>query len=146
MRRANADLILSEYIDECRDRPFAWGKHDCLIFANNCAKAQISNGPLDDLIGGYNCHKSALYRLRKRSKELGYNSGAAIIDALNDRLKRLKTDYPPRGSIVAKESDGETLVMGYMLGVVMRRHLAFVGPEGLIFIDRKPSDLYWSVQ
>lgn len=145
MRRANADLILSEYIDECRDRPFAWGKHDCLTFANNCAKAQICDGPFDDLVGGYDCQTSALYRLRKRAKELGYNTSATIIDALSDRLKPLQTDYPPRGSIVARKSDGETLVMGYMLGVVMRRHSAFVGPSGLIFIDRDTSDLYWSV-
>ena len=145
MRRANADLILSEYIDECRDRPFCWGKHDCLTFANNCAKAQIDEGPLDDLIGGYDCQTSALYLLRKRGKELGYKASATIVDALSDRLKPLETDYPPRGSIVARKSDGETLVMGYMLGVVMRRHSAFVGPEGLIFMDRQSRDLYWSV-
>ena len=86
MRRANADILLSEYIDECRDRPFEWGKHDCLTFANNCIKAQMVDGALDDLVGEYDCPTSALYRLRKRSKELGYNASATIIDALDDRL------------------------------------------------------------
>lgn len=146
MRRPNADLILSEYIDECRDRPFTWGKFDCLTFVNNCIRAQTDKGALDDLIGGYNCPASALYQLRKRGKELGYSSTSTIIDALSDRLKRLETNYPPRGSVVAKKSDGDEMVMGWMLGVVMRRHSAFVGPQGLVFIDRQPDDLYWSVQ
>lgn len=145
MRRANADIILSEYIDECRDRPFAWGKHDCLTFANNCTKAQIGDGALDDLVGKYDCATSALYQLRKRGKELGYNPSATIIDALDDRLKRLDTEYPPRGSITAKKTDEIETTTGWMLGVVMRRHSAFVSPAGLVFMDREPSDLFWSV-
>ncbi len=146
MRRANADILLSEYIDECRDRPFAWGKHDCLTFVAKAVKAQMVDGVLDDLTGGYDCPTSALYRLRKRGRELGYNASATIIDALSDRLKRLQTIYPFRGSIVAKRSEGAEMVMGWMLGVSLRRHCAFVGPQGLIFIEREPDDIYWSVQ
>ncbi len=145
MRRANADIILSEYIDECREHQFSWGKFDCLTFANNCIKAQTDNGALDDLIGGYNCPASALYHLRKRGKELGYNAGATIIDALDDRLKRLETQYPPRGSITAKKAEEVETTTGWMLGVVMRRHSAFVSSVGLVFMDREPGDLFWSV-
>jgi len=145
MRRANADILLSEYIDDCRDRPFEWGKHDCLTFANNCIKAQMIDGALDDLLGDYNCAKSALFRFKRRGKELGYNTKDAIISALNDRLKRLETQYPPRGSITARRDDIDTTT-GWMLGVVMRRQSAFVGPQGLVFMDREPDDLFWSVQ
>jgi hypothetical protein len=141
----NHDIELAKYIDECRDRPFAWGSHDCLTFAAGCVYAQTGRATLYDMLGDYTCPMSALIHARRRIKKFDYPSDVSIIDALDERLDRVETPYPARGSITARRADQQDSVTGYALGVCLRRHSAFLYETGMIFLDREPADLFWSV-
>ena len=141
----NHDIELAKYIDECRDRPFAWGFHDCLTFAAGCVYVQTGRATLSDMLGDYTCPMSALIHARRRIKKFDYPSDVSIIDALDERLDRVKTPYPARGSITARRAD-QNLVTGYALGVRLRRHSAFVYETGMVFLNWEPDDLYWSVE
>jgi len=86
-----------------------------------------------------------LIHARRRIKHFDYPSDVSIIDALDERLDRVKTPYPARGSITARSAD-QNLVTGYALGVRLRRHSAFLYETGMVFLDWEPNDLYWSVE
>tara|TARA_R110000765_G_scaffold76529_2_gene149968 strand:+ start:589 stop:1020 length:432 start_codon:yes stop_codon:yes gene_type:complete len=140
-----SEIALARYIKEKADIPFVWGQHDCLTFAAGCIYAQTGETPLADMLGDYGCPVTAMMHARKRIKQMDYPSDVLIIDALDDRLKRLDGPYPPRGSITARKVDQELSVTGWMLGVTLRRHSAFLGPDAMVFVEREPGDLYWSV-
>lgn len=141
---ANAEILLSQYIDECRTRPFEWGQHDCLTFANNCALVQTGRAPLADMLGAYSSAAGAYRHIKASIKAMGYSNDITLDEVLDERLQRLNTRHPPRGAITAKRNTDEP-VTGYMLGVALRDRSAFVGPDGLVFLSRSPLDLYWSV-
>ena len=141
----NHDIELAKYIDECRDKPFAWGSHDCLTFAAGCVYAQTGRATLSDMLGDYTCPMGALIHASRRIKHFGYPSDVSIIDALDERLDRVGTPYPARGSITARRAD-QNLDTGYALGVRLRRHSAFLYETGMVFLDWEPDDLYWSVE
>ncbi|WP_405048979.1 hypothetical protein ROLI_040320 [Roseobacter fucihabitans] len=44
---------LNAYLDSVRDRPFAWGDHDCLTFTNTCFHKLHGEGWADDWLGAY---------------------------------------------------------------------------------------------
>ena len=98
------------------------------------------------MLGDYTCPMSALIHARRRIKQLDYPSDVSITDALDERLNRVETPYPARGSITARRSDQQHSVTGYALGVCLRRHSAFLYETGMVFLDREPDDLYWSVE
>ena len=74
----NHDIELAKYIDECRDKPFAWGSHDCLTFAAGCVYAQTGRATLSDMLGDYTCPMSALIHARRRIKQFDYPRGNTI--------------------------------------------------------------------
>jgi len=82
---------------------------------------------------------------RARAKGLGFPDGASVIDILDDRLDRFEGPYPPRGCITARDVTDQNVGADWMLGVRLRRDSAFLSPDGMIFLDREPADLFWSV-
>jgi len=142
----NHDIELAKYIDECRDKSFAWGSHDCLTFVAGCVYVQTGREILSDMLGDYTCPMTALIHARRRIKHFDYPSDVSIIDALDERLNRVETAHPVRGSITARRSDQQHSVTGYALGVCLRRHSAFLYETGMIFMDRELDDIYWSVE
>lgn len=61
MRRvANWPSRLAALVEEVRLRPFAWGKHDCCLWAASAVEAITSMDPAIDLRGTYRSAKSAL--------------------------------------------------------------------------------------
>lgn len=48
-RRPDWPERLDAVIDAARDQPFAWGRHDCIIFAAACIRAMTDADPLADL-------------------------------------------------------------------------------------------------
>ena len=141
---ANAEILLSQYIDECRTRPFEWGQHDCLTFANTCAMVQTGRAPLADMLGDYSSAPGAFRHIKASIEAMGYPPGVTLADAIDERLERVTTLYPPRGAITAKRNQDEP-VTGWLLGVTLRNLSAFVGPRGLVFLPRVASDLHWKV-
>jgi hypothetical protein len=136
------DLQLAHYIEEVRSRPFEWGTHDCINFANNACIVQRGTGFVGNFLTEYNSSKAALLKYHHWMKETGYKD---IIAAVDDRLTRLITKYPPRGAIVAMpSSDNE--VLPYSFGVSVNQYCVFVGYEGLLFNKPKDGFLYWGVE
>tara|TARA_R110001632_G_scaffold9645_1_gene36786 strand:- start:2940 stop:3380 length:441 start_codon:yes stop_codon:yes gene_type:complete len=140
----NHEIELSKYIDRCRDKPFKLGSHDCMIFASECVKIQTGQDVFSDFRGAYSTPLSALIHYRAKAKGLGYPEGASVVDILSDRLTQFDGRYPPRGCITARNVKDKNVGADWMLGVRLRRYSAFLSPEGMIFLEREPSDLFWS--
>ena len=142
----NHDIELAKYIDECRGKAFDLGSHDCMIFASDCVRVQTGQDVFVDFRGDYSTPLGALMHYRARAKGLGFPDGASVIDILDDRLARFEGPYPPRGCITARDVTDQNVGAGYALGVRLRRHSAFLYQTGMVFLDREPDDLYWSVE
>ena len=117
MRFYDWDLRLASYLDEVRSRPFEWGTHDCINFANKACHIQRGTGFADNFLTEYKSPKAALLKYHHWMKETGYKD---IIVAIDDRLTRLKTKYPTRGSVVAMPSNTDD-VFPFSFGVAVNR-------------------------
>jgi len=121
---------LHAYLDAWRDRPFAWGPHDCFHFAMGAASAQT--GDVYDLP-----HYTSVRGAVEASRE------ATLLQRVDQYFARC-THVPPPGSLVAVQEDGP---IGYRLGVVVSDKAAFVSPNGLVFARLHPkTDIYWVVK
>lgn len=127
---------LSEYITAVQGKPFEWGKHDCLTFANEVAR-RCGRVFADDFLHGYDSARSAAkaYAKAKRGRY------ANIIEMVNDRLDAFTGLFPPNGSVVARESLGP---LGYVFGVAWNGGALFVGDNGLELRPLAISDRFWT--
>ena len=136
------DKALMEYIEEQRHKPFAWAEHDCVSFVRGACEAQLGVDPFIGQVPSYKTLKGgrgAYTRLTKR--QVFYQT------VLNRVLTRCEAALPPRGSIVARQTDsGAAEVFGAALGVVVSRHVAFVGENGLEFLPVSKNDEAWLVE
>ena len=127
------------YVESVRSRPFSWGTHDCLMFANNAVRSYRGKGFADDWLGIYTSEISALDHYTRQLHECGFSG---IVDAVDSRLDRLNLRIPPRASVAARPHSG---FLGYAFGVVVSDRVAFVGKTGLSMTRAEPHDLFWSV-
>tara|TARA_R110000772_G_C13070074_1_gene416263 strand:+ start:272 stop:622 length:351 start_codon:yes stop_codon:yes gene_type:complete len=116
------------------------------MFVSDCIAAQTGLKPLSDMLGQYTCPTTAMAFAKKKIKQFDYPKAITIVQALDQRLNRISTQYPPRGSITAKKVEQAESVTGYILGVVLRRQSAFVSEGGMVFIERSAKDIFWSVE
>lgn len=133
------DIRLAKWIDTMRDRPFQWGPHDCITFANNAAIQMRGFGFADEFLDGYTTQRGAMLKYQRFLRESRYTD---LIDGLDDRLTRLNTNYAPRGSVVAMPQDG---VLPLSFGVQLGKHCAFVGDNGLVLSYPERNFLYWGL-
>ena len=154
----NHDIELAKYIDECRDKTVsAWGSHDCLTFAAGCVYAQTGRATLSliSCLAITACtDECALIHCRaRRIKKLRIIQTAhvSIIDALDERLDRVGNGPYPQLSgfnhgaegMITDQDVGHRLDA---LGVRLAPSFGFpVVETGMIFLDREPADLFWSV-
>jgi tricorn protease-like protein len=135
------DRDLMDYIRSVSSRPFKWGEHDCLSFANECVRIQRGQGFVDEWMGGYSTPLGALAKYRREQKRRkDYRS---IVDVADDRLEPVDTLHPRTGMIVARPT--KQIGLGYAFGVVVSIHSVFVGEGGLEVLPQELGDLYWSV-
>lgn len=106
---------LGEFIAANRDRPFAWGEWDCILFACAAADAMTGEDWAADYRGQYADKAGAAAIL----KEKGAGTLLRTIDA---KLKQRPPGHARRGDFV--------WFMG-SVGVCMGRHALFVGEERL---------------
>lgn len=130
---------LIEYLRSIADKPFQWGVHDCLIFANDAVKAQRGTGWADEWVGGYATARQALVKYRRAQRLHGtYDT---IIDAADDRLWREATLHPAPGNVVAFRGDS---ALGWTFGIGTARGIAVVGDNGLEFVGITNDAIVWS--
>lgn len=142
MKLVNWDKRLFDYIETVQDEPFEWGYHDCLTFANTCVQMQIGSGFCDEYLHRYDSAKNALVEYRKFNTRSEYKD---FLDAVDSRLTRIYTEYPPRGTIVGRDMGEDKVVLPIAFGVVVSDLAAFVGNKGLVFLPTEKPDIFWSV-
>jgi|DEB0MinimDraft_4_1074332.scaffolds.fasta_scaffold179037_2 hypothetical protein len=136
------DIRLAKWIDAIRNKPFQWGPHDCITFANNAAIQMRGYGFADEFLDGYSTQRGAMIKYQRFLRKSNY---ADLIDGLDDRLSRLNTNYAPRGSISAQLSKNENNVLPLCFGISIGKHIAFVGDNGLVLEYPSENMLYWSL-
>ena len=134
------DIRLANYAASVLYKPFTWGEHDCVTFANNAAIAQTGVGFADEFIGKHTSARGALVAYKRFLKVSGYKD---LIEGFDDRLHRLKTNFPPRGAIIASPAKKDDNVMPWVFGVCLGRDLAFVGEDKLVYYPPEISMMYW---
>ena len=136
------DLRLAAYLDEVRLEPFQWGFHDCITFANNACHVQRNSGFADGDLGGYDSKKGASLKYYRWTQQREYSD---IVNAIDDRLNRIYTKFPPRGAIVAMPME-DSDIFKYSFGVSVNQYCAFVGAEGLVFFKPRSDFLCWGLE
>lgn len=131
-----------KYLEQSRQKPFAWGDHDCITFANKACAAQKGYGFADEFLGKYTTSQGALLTYRRWLKSSNHST---LIEAVDDRLERLKTNIPPIGSIVAKQDDLANAVLPIKFGVCVGRLIAFVGADKLVLGQPSNDMIFWGV-
>jgi len=117
---------LNSYITTVKDKPFLWGKHDCLTFTNNAFHEMYGQGWADDWIGRYNHNMSA----KELQKEFGYKS---FIKAVDDKLTRINY-IPPLGALIATK-EAHRWITGFAMGISNGKRGVFLSEQGLIHLS-----------
>ena len=143
MKKDTWEKDLELYIEEVRNKPFSWGLHDCVVFANECIKVQTGKGFFDEYIPDY---ETAIQANRTYRTMLVDMKVGTIKEAIDTKLKRFVGLIPPKGSIVCKEHKQKIEYgIGYNLGVAIDSKAVFLSHEGIEFQKIKSGDIFWTV-
>lgn len=117
---------LNSYIKTVKDKPFLWGKHDCLTFTNSAFHEMYGQGWADDWIGRYSHSMGA----KELQKEFGYKS---FIKAVDDKLTRINY-IPPLGALIATK-EAHRWITGFAMGISNGKRGVFLSEQGLIHLS-----------
>lgn len=135
MRREDWPERLSACIEAARQQPFAWGSHDCALFAASCVAAITGADPVPQARGAYTDAAGARRWLK----------GLTLAGAMNARYgPPIKPSFARRGDIalVLNERDRH---WPKCLGVVLGTHVAVPGPQGLQFVTLAAAEIAWRI-
>ena len=135
MRLGDWESRLCEYIASVRDKPFAWGEHDCGMNFLNCCEAITGVDPCPDWRGAYKTELGMVRAVKKR----GHDTLESLMDS---RFEAIHVGMVRRG-------DG--VFNGDAIGICMGSHALFVGqegdgPDGLIRVPRSEWTKGWRVE
>ena len=109
---------LANYVEIVRRTPFAYGEHDCALFAAGAVRAMTGDDPAADLRGSYSTLAGGMRKLKK----LGFANHAEFAASLFAEV------HPSEGQIgdiaAIPVSDG-----AFALGVVAGSHILIVQPD-----------------
>ncbi len=129
------------YVEGCRDKPFKWGRHDCLLFANSCMRALNGVGFAD---GQYQPYNSAVTAKRQFSDFLASNTANSLVEYLDKFYDRnTNASFAGRGCVVGFEA-ADRVGMDIILGVSLGAVSAFADVDGLRFYNTSIVDVSWS--
>lgn len=132
MRDVNWLPRLSSVISRAQHTPFAWGKHDCCLFACDCAVAIAGIDPAAQYRGRYSTEIGA-----KRALTKNHGSLEAAFDAC---FQRIDPAFAQRGDLVLIEDD-----LGRSAGVVWSNGIWSVSPSGTGIVNLTPL-IAWRVE
>ncbi len=126
---------LHALVEERRHRPFAWGSHDCGLFAADSVLGTTGLDFMDGLRGHYDSALGATRILQR-------HGCADIVDLVIARgfIGRQHVLDARRGDIVCAEGGA-----GLTLGVVCGARFAWAGPDGLLFVSIDRATRAWRV-
>lgn len=130
---------LGKYIEECREKPFRRGEHDCALFAANCINIMRDGG---EDIGA--CFRVG-YKTRRQAKELLCKLG---FDNLED-VATAKLGEPYENVNLASRGDCVSIIgqERLALGIIdlSGRRAVTAGKRGLEFFEPRFWDRAWKV-
>jgi hypothetical protein len=128
---------LNNYLKKVSSTPFKWGEHDCLTFTNDAYHAMYGVGWADDWLGRY-MQNNCPMRYKELRKEFKFFD---LIDAIDDRLKRI--DFiPPLGALVVTKKKN-SWITGYAMGISNGRKGVFLSRSGIIFLSFEHINHAW---
>lgn len=137
MRYEDWPSRLNAIICEALDRPFAYGEHDCSLFAADVVLALTGVDPAQQFRGKYRTEQAA-YRLLARSGGL---AAVAQSVAREHGFEPVLPTLAQRGDVVLFHNDGRPT-----LGVVdLAGRIAAPGPQGLAFLPITEAIMAWRV-
>jgi hypothetical protein len=140
-RHRDWDVRLIDFVNSVRKKPFSWGEHDCLTFANNCVIAQRGFGFDEDYLRDYDSVEGAVAVYEQWLEDTGCSN---IVEGLDAKFSR-NAGFPPRGSIVAMPTENGA-VFPLAFGVMVSRYAAFVSDDGLIMVAPNDTFLSWRIE
>jgi hypothetical protein len=132
-----------------RARPFAWGSHDCGLFAADCVRVMTGADPAASYRRCYASKHGAYAVLRRGAGAGGVRAGfktaptgAALAAAWTAALGMplASPNLAQRGDVVLVESRA-----GAACGVVLGGVIAAAGPKGLVFLPLGAALQAWRV-
>lgn len=114
---------LTDYLASAGERPFAWGAHDCALFAAGAAAAMTGDDRAADFRGAYDSRASSIEALRA----LGQGT---LLRTFQDRFEEIEPKKARRGDLIWN---------GFAVGVHYGAFAAFIGlPDGEPGLVRLP--------
>lgn len=132
MRYSDWQTKLANYLRDLRDKPFAWGVHDCALFACNSVELITGRDPAAPFRGLYNDKRSAYIALKKFAG--GGLAETAEKIGINMGFPENAPNFQQRGDVALCDNGGEDA-----LGVIdlTGRYVMIAGEHGMV---RKPLD------
>lgn len=122
---------LAAYIEAARHEPFAWGRHDCALWAALWVKECTGDDFATPWLGRYSTAKGAALSMRRR----GYDGVDAVADA---HLAPRAVGLARRGDLVSHPADKA-------LGICAGRMGLFVTLAGLTEVKTLACPRAWAV-
>lgn len=133
-RRHDWETHLHAWLDAARQRPHAYGRHDCMLFVASAVKAVTGKDYARGHRGRYGSAAGAARYLRRR----GFSSPAAWIDSV---LAERPVAFAQRGDVVLDDEG--------IPGICTGHEAVFVGREGvrdgLVTLGREHWTKAWAV-
>lgn len=135
MRREDWPEELARMLREASSRPFAWGEHDCCLFAADVVQAITGEDHAAEFRGRYTTAAGAARAL----KRYGAGNLVATIDA---KLPRIAPALARRGDVVCKEFED----VGPALGICVGIQSAFASHTGIAMHNTLDCDHAWRIE
>ena len=124
---------LSHYLQRVRHQTFAWGQHDCALFAAQCCRLQTGLDPACDYRGHY---RTALGARRALTR---YGDGT-LAGAFDKHFTRTTPNYAMRGDVVLIKQQQQ-----HIAGMVWSGGVVTTGERGLVTLKISDIQLIWEV-
>ena len=139
MRRPDWQQRFAAVVKEYQRAAFAWGEHDCCLFACDCIHALTGVDPADGYRGTYSTQLQAYKFIREFS-------GGDVGDVARIMTGRLgfievKPVFAQRGDIGLMNLPD----LGDTLGVCLGSQFAFMSTAPMSYFDRSAIGLAWSI-
>ena len=123
--------ILHAEIEAAQDKPFAWGKCDCCLFAADVVKAMTGTDYASEFRGKYKTAKGAARALIKYGHK-------TLSSTMNEKLPPVR--FPKRGDVVMALVNGDEA-----LGICIGSMCVFKSPDGVVQMPVSDIDAAWDV-
>jgi hypothetical protein len=141
-RHEDWDLRLDAYLRNCTAKPFAWGEHDCCLFACDAVREMTGIDPAAEFRGRYSTRAEA-YRLLRR--ETGKGDFLEAIGAISETCGFVSVPVPlaRRGDAVAIRDAEDTTALGIVALDGMR--VVVLAPTGLTYYPLVRAVAAWRI-